>query len=103
MEGRRTGILVSMGALLIGALARPAAAADDDGVSDGRPAHRELGIVPLLGGDTDVGFGVGQLSTLARVAPGVTPYVWSVESAAFISFAPGRGTDGGTAIAYQDY
>jgi outer membrane protein assembly factor BamA len=89
--------------LLASAVVWPGAARGGDGVSDSRPAHRELGIVPLVGGDTDVGFGVGELSTLARVAPGVTPYIWSVESAAFISFAPGRGSEGGTVIPYQDY
>jgi hypothetical protein len=67
------------------------------------PTHTELGIIPLVGGDTDVGIGVGQLSTLAAVAPGVTPYLWALETAAFISFAPGRGSGMSVAIPYQDY
>ena len=64
--------------------------------------RREFGIVPLVGGDTDVGFGVGQLSTFSRLAAGVAPYVWSLESAAFISFegsAPTRPVSPASACA----
>jgi hypothetical protein len=64
----------------------------------------EFGIVPLVGGDTDVGAGVGQLSTLAGL-PATSkraPYRWALESSAFISFKP--GTEGKSfIIPYQDY
>jgi outer membrane protein assembly factor BamA len=104
-RGRRVRAVTWTRGLLSAALVAlgATASAAGDRVAESRPAHRELGIVPLVGGDTDVGFGFGELSTLARVAPGVSPYVWSVESAAFISFAPGRGPDGDLAIPYQDY
>ena len=64
----------------------------------------EVGVVPLAGGDTDVGFGVGQLSNVARVSPQVTPYIWRVESAAFISFKSGAsvGSEKPFISPYQD-
>ncbi len=52
----------------------------------------EWGAFPLVGGDTDYGVGVGQLSNVARLAPGARPYVWRIESGTFITFkdsAPG--------------
>ena len=69
------------------------------------PAARrvEFGIVPLVGGSTDVGIGDGQLSTLAGLAPGYAPYRWAIESAAFISFKPGEGMGDPLVIPYQDY
>jgi outer membrane protein assembly factor BamA len=60
----------------------------------------EMGVVPLVGGDTDVGVGVGLLSTVAGVAPKVEPYRWAVESAGFISF---KRANGSFLIPYQDY
>ena len=53
----------------------------------------EFGIVPLVGGDTDVGVGVGQLSTIAGLPPPSSrvPYRWAVESSAFISFKEEAG------------
>lgn len=60
----------------------------------------EFGIVPLIGGDTDVGVGVGLLSTLASVAPGYEPYRWAVELA---GFASAKRDDGAFINPYQDY
>lgn len=65
---------------------------------DGR--HIELGLVPLVGGDTDVGVGFGFLSTVASVAPQVKPYVWAVESAGFFSV---KRSEGSFINPYQDY
>jgi outer membrane protein assembly factor BamA len=56
--------------------------------------------VPLVGGDTDNGLGVGLLSTVAGVAPDVKPYRWAVETAGFISF---KRADGHFINPYQDY
>jgi outer membrane protein assembly factor BamA len=67
--------------LALTAGAAPARAADDV-----KEPHTEFGIVPLVGGDTDYGIGVGELSSLGRLAPGVKPYVWRLESGGFISF-----------------
>jgi len=62
-------------------------------------ATTEFNIVPLLGGNSDVGFGVGQVSNLARVAPNVEPYLWSLETSAFISFK----SNDGLVVPLQDY
>ncbi len=60
----------------------------------------ELGLVPLVGGDTDIGVGFGFLGSLARVDPAVRPYRWRIESAGFFSF---KKPDGGSLTApYQD-
>ena len=67
--------------------------------SDQRP-ETELGFVPLVGGDTDIGIGVGFLGSLARVDPAVKPYRWRIESVAFISFKKTR--DGPIGAPYQD-
>jgi outer membrane protein assembly factor BamA len=75
-------LTVGVAWLLVCAAQRLAAAAPAD-----EAGHRtELGIVPLVGGDTDYGLGFGQLSSLARLAPGVKPFVWRLESGGFISF-----------------
>jgi outer membrane protein assembly factor BamA len=65
--------------------------------------HTEFGIVPLVGGDTDYGIGFGELSSLARLAPGVKPFLWRLESGGFISFKL-RENDGKRSLIspYQD-
>lgn len=54
----------------------------------------ELGIVPLAGGDTDNGFGVGAIANVARTDPNLEPYRWNLESAAFIAYKLGDGASG---------
>src|SRR5665213_207709 len=62
--------------------------------------HRELNIVPIAGGDSDVGLGFGQVGDWAAMAPGYSPYKWRLESQAFITF---KEQDGGLIIPFQDY
>jgi Omp85 superfamily domain len=96
LRGRR---LVGLAVWTAAALAPAELRAAGDAV----PCRREFGIVPFLGGDTDVGIGVGQLSCLACVAPGVAPFVWRVESAAFVSFKVRKEENGNTLVSpYQD-
>jgi outer membrane protein assembly factor BamA len=64
-------------------------------------AHNELNIVPVAGGTTDIGIGGGFFGGLAHIRPGYEPYEWNIESAGFLTFAPGDG--GGVAIPYQDF
>lgn len=71
-----------------------------------KPERRrvEVGIIPLVGGDTDVGVGVGELSSVAGLPAAIPrqPYRWAVETSAFISFKP--GVEGKPyIIPYQDY
>ena len=40
----------------------------------------EFTAVPVIGGDSDVGLGVGYVASFAVVRPGVNPYVWRLES-----------------------
>ncbi len=105
MDGRFQWLLA---AIIVAALvaAFPMSVAHAQAPAAPPPEHRhvELGIVPLVGGDTDVGFGVGELSTIAGLpaASKRDSYRWAVESSAFISFK--AGADGqGLIIPYQDY
>ena len=61
----------------------------------------ELNFFPLIGGDSDTGFGFGVVGDLAHLSPGYEPYRWRLEAGAFITFKPG---DNGDAIQspYQD-
>lgn len=66
-----------------------------------RPVRRtEVGFVPLVGGDTDVGLGAGVLGTVAGVAPDIQPYRWAVEAAGFISV---KRQESRFINPYQDY
>lgn len=61
----------------------------------------EVGIVPLLGGDSDIGVGGGELSSITRLEPGYKPYRWRVESGAIVTFKAPAGD--GVRVPYQDY
>ena len=64
----------------------------------------ELGFVPIVGGDSDIGLGVGELSALARLDPLHLPYAWRLESGAMITFKPnGVSMLTGLRFPYQDY
>ena len=58
----------------------------------------EFDIVPIIGGTSDIGIGVGEFSDLARVSRGVDPYLWNIESGGFITF---KGSDNGIQIPFQ--
>ena len=40
-------------------------------------------MVPLFGGDTDIGIGAGVIASVARVDPAFDPFRWKIEGAAF--------------------
>lgn len=64
-------------------------------------AHDEFNLVPAAGGTTDIGIGGGYFMGLDRVSPGITPYAWDIDSAAFVTFA--RGQSGRLIVPYQDF
>ena len=66
------------------------------------PQRRELNLVPIAGGDSDVGIGAGEIGDWARLQPGPLLYRWRLESGGFITF---KWRDGGNTliIPFQDY
>lgn len=69
-----------------------------DSADRGKP-HTELNAVPVAGGTTDIGFGVGEFAGLTRVAKGVDPYIWNLESAGLVT---GRIQNGRFDAPYQN-
>jgi hypothetical protein len=57
------------------------------------PRQRSLAgaLVPLVGGDTDIGLGGGVLASLARLDPDRRPFRWRLEGAAFATVKPQGG------------
>ena len=51
----------------------------------------ESAVVPLVGGDTDIGLGAGMLGSLARLDPDRPPFRWRLEGAAFATVKPQGG------------
>ncbi|HEX4404393.1 MAG TPA: hypothetical protein VH560_06170, partial [Polyangia bacterium] len=67
----------------------------------GRAARgTEFNIFPIVGGDSDVGVGFGQVSDLAKLGAVPEKYLWKVESGVFITF---KTQNGGIVVPYQDY
>jgi hypothetical protein len=66
-----------------------------------RGAHNEFNLLPVVGGTTDIGFGGGYFLGYDRVNRSEAPYSWNVESAGFVTFAPGHG--GGVIVPYQNF
>lgn len=63
-------------------------------------AKTEFTPVPLIGGNSDVGFGGGALISLARVHPDAEPFLWRAELASVTML---QGADGGLEVPYQDH
>ncbi len=93
---------LSLAAVTVGILVPgvQVSAAQDSASAPPERRRTEIGLIPLVGGDTDVGAGVGLLGTIAETASGYKPYLWAIEGAGFISF---KRSDTGFVIPYQDY
>jgi hypothetical protein len=74
-------------------------AAPPSGQTDESARKLEYAIVPLAGGDTDIGFGGGALGSVARVDPAIRPFVWRLEGSAFVTV---KRADSGVSSPYQD-
>ncbi len=60
----------------------------------------EFNIFPIVGGDSDVGLGAGQVSDVARLGAVPEKYLWKLESGAFVTVKPQNGAP---VVPYQDY
>jgi len=60
----------------------------------------EFNIVPIAGGDSDVGIGGGEVADLARLDPRYHPYRWKLTSEAFVTFSR---LNGQLISPFQDY
>ena len=60
---------------------------------------REFGIVPLIGGDSDIGIAVGTIASWAAFDEGAHPYLWRAELNALTSFKKMEGWQN----PFQDY
>jgi len=60
----------------------------------------EFNIVPIAGGDSDVGIGGGEVADLARLDPRYRPYRWKLTSEAFVTFST---LNGHVISPFQDY
>ena len=83
--------------------AQPLAAPQRPPAATPRPppgSSLEFNIVPIAGGDSDVGIGGGEVADLARLDPRYRPYRWKLTSEAFITF---NFLNGRLISPYQDY
>lgn len=93
---------------LVEPVARVARAADPLNTSDRAAASApqpargdtQLNIVPVVGGTTDIGAGVGEFAGITRVRKGHDPYVWNLESAGLVTFKLGNANR--LLVPYQD-
>jgi hypothetical protein len=75
--------------------------AGEDEESRPKPKHAEteFTLVPVVGGDSDIGFGAGYVGALARLRPDSPPFLWRLESSGAIS---GVLRDGRPKLSYFD-
>lgn len=66
-------------------MADPGARVDAEVGKDAGPSKREIGLLPLIGGDTDIGLGIGALGSVAMFDARHHPYRWQLQFSAFIA------------------
>jgi outer membrane protein assembly factor BamA len=115
-RGRRRGVIVLAACACVAATA-PARAEDplnsNDKTSTAEPvsrsapsapsfgdrAHTDVNVLPVVGGTSDIGFGVGEFVGIARQQKGYDPYLWNLESVGLVTF---ESLSGRLAVPYQD-
>ncbi len=81
-------------------IAKPDEGSKDKKKADEGKATGDFNILPVAGGDTDIGIGVGFFAGYARKRKGMEPYIWNLEAAGFVT---GKLRDGGgVLLPYQD-
>jgi hypothetical protein len=94
-DRRRERGWVAAAALAIGlvpAAARAQASGQASGPTEGKelaPQRLEPAVLPVLGGDTDIGFLFGAYGALARFEPGYDPFRWKLEVIASLTVKDG--------------
>ncbi|HEV7554901.1 MAG TPA: BamA/TamA family outer membrane protein [Kofleriaceae bacterium] len=78
------------------AVAEPDVTVDKDRETAGS-SNREIGLLPLVGGDTDIGIGVGAIGSVAMFDAAHHPYRWQVQFSAFVATKTGP-----TSPSYED-
>jgi hypothetical protein len=89
------GVMTSIVAASISSHATPATPPPGE-------ARREFNLFPLVGGDSDVGIGFGQVSDWAKLGAECQSFCWRLETAAFISFKL-RDDNSRLIVPFQDY
>jgi len=69
------------------------------GSGAGVQGKREMNFFPIVGGDSDVGFGLGQVSDIARLGTTEGTFRWRLEDAAFVTF---KIRDGSLIVPFLD-
>jgi Omp85 superfamily domain len=88
--------------VLVPTLALTLALAPSDAVAAAQPNPERLewGGFPVLGGNSDIGFGFGAIGSLARFSEGYAPFRWRLE--ALVMMTAKQGPDGGVSLPYHD-
>ena len=81
MSGARFRVSAALLLSLVAELVTARALADASQPPGGGPLKNELTAVPVVGGDSDAGFGGGYMASYARVGGGYEPYLWRIQSA----------------------
>lgn len=85
-------------ALLVAAATE--AAAEENPQDPEGDGETELTVVPFVGGDNDVGLGLGYIASAARLRPGFEPYSIRMESASLVTFK--KSAEGNITLPYVD-
>jgi Omp85 superfamily domain len=83
--GSLASIFVSMSGVALASDSEPGAS------PNARRDPMDFTLVPVIGGDSDIGFGGGFITSLARTSPHFEPYIWRIEAAGMITFRSRSG------------
>jgi hypothetical protein len=96
----RIALILVCGQSAVAAAADPINSSDKVDAQKGDvPAETQFNLLPVVGGTTDIGFGVGEFLGITRVRKGRDPYVWNITSAGLVTFKP---SNPGIIVPYQD-
>ena len=83
--GREMALVILLGSVWPGR----AGAGGPDVAAEGRSL--DVAVVPIVGGDTDIGFGGGAIGSVARLDPNRRPFRWRLEGGTFATVKPHHG------------